>query len=325
MLLQPNEQHRVTAQEALEFAWFRKTWDQKQARGFGPRRSTTRGATLDAKKLNSLLEFSKKNELQKAVLLQVASQFAAKELGSINEVFLRLATDAKTSGRIPVPMLVKALKDMGVREDTARDAVEGLDLDQSGCVGYTEFVAGCVCMLDDRLDDKLQQAFQTFDTDRDGRLSREDLNALLTSEAFASSGLTKGDLAIEEMLDELDTDGNGIIDFDEFRAYFTPGVTRCDFVDAQTGDQVSYIYANKRIEYWKNGAFKRCVTRFSYCREQGTLEDVKHTLWTGKQHTIPEEDRDDVLCKLKYLCECAQVPGIEALNNANKYTSCRTM
>lgn len=262
--------------------------------------------------------------------MQVASQFSTTELGEYNAIFVRLAGEAGTSGRVPVATMVKALVEMGIRPETADEAIEGLDIDKSGDIGYTEFVAGCICMLDQRLDDKLQQAFQSFDLDRDGFLSRQDLEQLLQSEAFQTSGLSRDHVAISEMIDELDTDRNGVIDFQEFRAYFTPALTKAEFQDAETGDHVAYIFSGKGLEYWKNGKFKRCVHEFSYHRATGQLEDVKGGFsralaWTGKRHVLPEEDRDDILAKLKYLCECAHVPGIESLTLSKSAMSCRTM
>lgn len=64
--------------------------------------------------------------------------------------------------------LALALQELGVEPSTCQRAARALDLDQSGEVEYTEFVAGCLNFFDDNLDHMLWQAFQRFDTDGSG-------------------------------------------------------------------------------------------------------------------------------------------------------------
>ena len=58
---------------------------------------------------------------------------------------------------------------------------------------------------------EFKEFFESFDKDKDGYLTRKEL-----CEIINSLGQTLGDAEMEEILNEVDTDGNGSIDFKEF-------------------------------------------------------------------------------------------------------------
>ena len=59
--------------------------------------------------------------------------------------------------------------------------------------------------------DELQHAFELFDKDHDGFISVEELRAV-----FQSLGQVPTEQELLEMVKQVDTDGNGLIDFTEF-------------------------------------------------------------------------------------------------------------
>merc|ERR1712139_409628 len=94
---------------------------------------------LSEKQMAALFNFEKKNELQKAVTLQVAAQLRAADLPKINAIFRKY--DADNTGCLESVELEKALQEMGCDAETATKAATAIDLDKNGMIEYTEFVA----------------------------------------------------------------------------------------------------------------------------------------------------------------------------------------
>lgn len=84
-----------------------------------------------------------------------------------------------------------------------------MDFDNSGQIDYTEFIA---CFLDGTIYKNqkfLRQQFQKLDSDKDGKLNKSDIEQIVHSD---TSNLVK--LDIQKMIDEVDLDGDGKIDYD---------------------------------------------------------------------------------------------------------------
>lgn len=81
-------------------------------------------------------------------------------------------------------------------------------------------------------DTELREAFNVFDRDGTGTISREELRAVMVS---LGESLTEKD--IDEMLKEADTDGDGQIDC-EYLSYF---------ITALLGSSYSILEANKGL------------------------------------------------------------------------------
>ena len=121
--------------------------------------------------------------------------------------------------------LTAALMELGVDEATSLRAAEALDVDQSGEVEYTEFMAGCLNFFDDHLDNMLWQAFTRFDLDGSGKLSVDEIAELLRRGQEVGLGTLAPDEAqVKAMVAKLDKNADGEIDFDEFRRFFTPNM-----------------------------------------------------------------------------------------------------
>ncbi|XP_073274942.1 probable calcium-binding protein CML18 [Primulina huaijiensis] len=69
---------------------------------------------------------------------------------------------------------------------------------------------------------QLQQIFNKYDANGDGKISLQELTAILTS---LGSATTAADEAARAM-SELDSDGDGFIDFNEFKAFHCRGGDR---------------------------------------------------------------------------------------------------
>ncbi|GAB4289383.1 MAG: hypothetical protein Fur0025_23800 [Oscillatoriaceae cyanobacterium] len=118
--------------------------------------------------------------------------------------------DADGSGAISVEELGQVVRSLGQNPSDIelREMIKEVDVDASGTIDFEEFKALMVAQRGDRLS-RLKLAFSVFDEDGSGHITAEEMK-----EVMGQFGLTEPEL--EEMLKEVDFDGDGSIDFEEF-------------------------------------------------------------------------------------------------------------
>ena len=84
-----------------------------------------------------------------------------------------------------------------------------IDVDKNGVVDYEEFLAATMNLFKLQNDEKLMKAFEHFDTDNSGYITKDEL-----VEALKEYG--SADENIEQILAEVDKDNDGRIDYEEF-------------------------------------------------------------------------------------------------------------
>mmetsp|Transcript_66719 Transcript_66719/g.150658 ORF Transcript_66719/g.150658 Transcript_66719/m.150658 type:complete len:518 (-) Transcript_66719:45-1598(-) len=200
-LVKVDPKERYTSEQALAHVWI-----QEKA----PRAS----AQLHSGLVEALRHFRSENRLKKAALHVITKQLSDTQTRCLRTTFTAL--DKNSDGTLTLDELREGLRKSGL-VDRAKDIEEivlGLDVDGSGSVDYTEFMAAALdrgCYLQERL---CRAAFGVFDLDGDGRITRSELQKVLdggSKERFA-------DAAREELLRDIDGDGDGAIDFQEFMA-----------------------------------------------------------------------------------------------------------
>mmetsp|Transcript_157010 Transcript_157010/g.277164 ORF Transcript_157010/g.277164 Transcript_157010/m.277164 type:complete len:706 (-) Transcript_157010:17-2134(-) len=206
-MLVPDPARRPKCREALGHAWFSVKAHQVDAK-------------LSEAQMLALKTFGERNELQKAVILQVASQLRAADLPKINAIFRKY--DAGNTGFLEGEELVKALMEVGCDEETAQRSTKAVDLDQNGKIEYTEFVAACISLFDDRHEAYLWQIFKKLDKDGSGMLASQEIAELLLASERNGLGCAPSRSEIQAILEHMDTDKNGSIRFEEFCNYFNP-------------------------------------------------------------------------------------------------------
>lgn len=96
---------------------------------------------------------------------------------------------------------------------------DAIDVDHDGATSYTEFLAAVLEMQGKLVDDLLRHAFSVFDVDRDGRITLDELRAILSGDGPLVAVLPDGQ-RVEDIIRAIDTSHDGAISFGEFRAYF---------------------------------------------------------------------------------------------------------
>ncbi|CAJ1329287.1 unnamed protein product, partial [Effrenium voratum] len=89
----------------------------------------------------------------------------------------------------------------------------GVDADGSGVIDYTEFLAATLDRQQYMKEDVCWAAFRVFDRNGDGHISTTELKQVLSSSEVEDALGTK---AIADLMVEVDSNGDGMIDFEEF-------------------------------------------------------------------------------------------------------------
>ncbi|KAL2620016.1 hypothetical protein R1flu_000221 [Riccia fluitans] len=135
------------------------------------------------------------------------------------------AIDENQDGLICVDDLRRFMGRLGqeLSEEDAVSMLATVDHDRDGSVGFEEFCTlyesldSCLAgrkKVDDEEDDELKEAFRLYDTNNDGYISCQELQAVLLA-----LGLTEGKSlkSCEHMIRVVDMDGNGQVDIKEFK------------------------------------------------------------------------------------------------------------
>jgi len=209
MLLKMNPRDRFTAEQALNHDWIKNKAPQ------------AKNISLQSSFVDNLRGFRSQNKLKKAALQIIAGQLNENEIKNLRETFQAL--DNNGDGFLTAAEMRDGLSKAGLKEVPAdlQAILEDVDADGSGVIDYTEFLAAT---LDKKLYLQEQQcwsAFRVFDRNGDGKISLDELKFVLQNgEVTDAFGAGKD---MESLLKEVDTSGDGEIDFQEFMAMMRKG------------------------------------------------------------------------------------------------------
>ncbi|KAL0037492.1 hypothetical protein WJX79_010861 [Trebouxia sp. C0005] len=193
---------RATAAELLDEKWFKHA-------------SAVSDKALGQQMMRRLQGFAAMSHMKRLALLLLARTFTDKDVIRLKEAFWRM--DKDKDGSINPLELRQALLQGGFPvppEPQFQAMFSAIDMDKNGYIDYVEFVA---VMLESssvaQRDDILQKCFAIFDEDKDGLISEQDL-----INVSDQKGLQNDTADIHRMILEHDSNGDGKIDFQEFKA-----------------------------------------------------------------------------------------------------------
>lgn len=171
---------------------------------------------LDSAVLSRLTQFSAMNKLKKMALMVIAESLSEEEIAGLKEMFKMIDTD--DSGQITLDELKIGLKQFGadLSETEIRDLMKAADVDNSGTIDYGEFIAAMLHINKAEKEDYLSAAFAYFDKDGSGYITADELQ-----KACEEFGMK--DVRLEEIIQEVDQDNDGRIDYNEFVAMMQKG------------------------------------------------------------------------------------------------------
>lgn len=212
LLLQVDPAQRCSAQKALGHRWIRTT---------APQASTKTALKASPALLDNLRNFRSQNKLKKAALQIIATQLDDAQLRNLRDIFTALDTNG--DGLLTTEELQSGLERAGLGKaaEDLHAICDGVDTDGSGVIDYTEFLAAALDKRSYLSEQACRTAFKVFDLDGDGKISVEELRALLEDDGHADllgtrEGREGGTERAARLLMEVDCNGDGMIDYQEF-------------------------------------------------------------------------------------------------------------
>lgn len=187
-LLVLDVEERLDAQTVMSSTWLNRRFA-----------ATTRGPDAEEESLAryALLRYAGYTKLKKMVrahvrctfdqlrltcgiiqaLMVVAHKSSSAEIGILRKVFQKY--DKKGDGSIGYEDFCYALSEFGLSEEDLKEMFEAVDLDGTGRIRYTEFLAATIEAQGAISEERLAEAFDRLDTDDSGYISAKSLAELL--------------------------------------------------------------------------------------------------------------------------------------------------
>jgi len=207
MLLKMNPRDRYTAEQALNHVWVRNKAPKSQNQ---PLQNTL---------VDNLKSFRSQNKLKKAALHVIASQLGESQIKALRDTFTTL--DHNGDGLLTAAEMKEGLQKAGLKEipEDLKQILKEVDSDGSGVIDYTEFLAATLDKKVYMAEDVCWQAFRIFDRNGDGKISKEEIKMVLNSDEVKDAAGKE----LAEIMDEIDKNGDGNIDFNEFMTMMRGG------------------------------------------------------------------------------------------------------
>jgi calcium-dependent protein kinase len=165
---------------------------------------------------DALQEFADASKFKRMALYVIATQMSESKISDLKNVFLSM--DENSDGTLSVAEVKEGLKRAGFPDPEQLEGIlASIDTDNSGVIDYSEFMAATLDRQRYMQEDVCWRAFRVFDKDGSGSISREELQNALTDGEVCEM-LHYDASMIDDIVKEADTNGDGVIDFDEFFA-----------------------------------------------------------------------------------------------------------
>ncbi|CAK0900456.1 unnamed protein product [Prorocentrum cordatum] len=162
--------------------------------------------------VDNLKKFTSATRMKKMALHLVARQMDDRDMEHLRDIFTQF--DANKKGTLTILELHEGLARAGVTDNgMLRKLAKALDSDNSGAIDYTEFLAAALDARAASQEAACRAAFRVFDKDDSGTISLEELAEALQSRDARHPVKMR---SVEAIMAEVDTSGDGEIDFEEF-------------------------------------------------------------------------------------------------------------
>ncbi|GFS29422.1 calcium-dependent protein kinase 21 [Actinidia rufa] len=165
---------------------------------------------IDSAVLSRMKQFRAMNKLKQLALKVIAENLSAEEIKGLKAMFTNIDTDK--SGTITYEELKTGLARLGSRlsEAEVKQLMDAADVDGNGTIDYIEFITATMHRHKLERDEHLFKAFQYFDKDSSGFITRDELETAMKEYGMGD------DATIKEIISEVDTDNDGRINYEEF-------------------------------------------------------------------------------------------------------------
>ncbi|KAF6174216.1 hypothetical protein GIB67_033748 [Kingdonia uniflora] len=199
-----NPKKRITAAKILEHQWMRELGGASDK-------------PIDSAVLTRMKQLTAMNKLKKLALKVIAENLTEEDIKGLQQMFNNMDTDG--SGAITVEELKIGLSRLGSKltESEIKQLMDAADVDGSGSIDYIEFITATMHRHRLQNEENLYKAFQFFDRDGSGFITRDELKQAM------SHYETVDQTTIEEIIEDVDADKDGQINYEEFVAMMRKG------------------------------------------------------------------------------------------------------
>ncbi|KAJ6999502.1 calcium-dependent protein kinase 2-like isoform X1 [Populus alba x Populus x berolinensis] len=196
----PNK--RITSAQVLEHPWIKDGGADRP---------------IDSAVLSRMKQFRAMNKLMKLALKVIAENLSEEEIQGLKAMFTNMDTDK--SGTITYEELKTGLARLGSKlsEAEVKNLMEAADVDGNGSIDYIEFISATMHRYKLERDEHLYKAFQYFDKDSSGYITRDELELAMKEYGMGDES------SIKEIIAEVDADNDGRINYEEFCAMMRSG------------------------------------------------------------------------------------------------------
>lgn len=191
-LLTTDPAARLTAAEALQHPWLRG--------------ETATADGMLGNIFQNMSQMASKAKLRRALLDSMTTKMHSTDIETVKKAFR--SADKNGDGTLSVEEFQAALKSCGVDAKMDADAVlKAVDVDGDGKISYNELLLATAHSKLLATEERMWREFCRLDINRDGKISAAEIEKAL--------GPQHGRQAAE-MIKEIDKNGDGTIDYDEF-------------------------------------------------------------------------------------------------------------
>lgn len=204
-MLEPDPKLRLTAKQVLEHPWLQNA---KKAP------NVPLGDVVKSR----LKQFSMMNRFKRKALRVIAEFLSVEEVEDIKEMFKKM--DSNNDGIVSIHELKAGLRNFGsqLAESEVQMLIEAVDTNGKGTLDYGEFLAVLLHLRRMANDEHLHKAFSYFDKDGNGYIEPDELR-----DALMEDGADDCTDVANDIFQEVDTDKDGLISYDEFVAMMKTG------------------------------------------------------------------------------------------------------
>ncbi|KAK4745940.1 hypothetical protein SAY87_012252 [Trapa incisa] len=204
-MLEPDPKLRLTAKQVLEHPWLQNA---KKAP------NVPLGDVVKSR----LKQFSMMNRFKRKALRVIADFLSMEEVEGMKELFKKM--DSDSDGIVSIEELKAGLKNFGshLAETEVQMLIEAVETNGKGSLDYGEFLAISLHLQKMANDEHLRKAFSFFDKDGNGYIEPDELR-----ESLMEDGTEDCTDVANDIFQEVDTDKDGRISYDEFVAMMKTG------------------------------------------------------------------------------------------------------
>ncbi|KAI3988291.1 hypothetical protein MKX01_012080 [Papaver californicum] len=203
-MLTQDPRKRITSAQVLDHPWLKEGGEASDK-------------PIDSAVLSRMKQFRAMNKLKQLALKVIAENLSEEEIKGLKSMFTNMDTDK--SGTITYEELKLGLARLGSKltETEVKQLMDAADVDGNGSIDYIEFITATMHRHKIERDDHLYKAFQHFDADNSGYITRDELE-----KAMKDYGMGDEE-SIREIISEVDSDNDGKINYEEFCAMMRGG------------------------------------------------------------------------------------------------------